>query len=77
MAKAPTAAPLSNYMIDENTTASVEGEHLVLRINISEQARNAAPPSKSGKLHLVANSGGWSKLPLFGLRLNLGLGFAK
>lgn len=44
-----------------NVQATVEGNTLVLRVDISDEAKAKAPYSKSGKTKLVASSGGFQK----------------
>lgn len=51
---------------------SIKGDKLVIEVDISAKALKAAPPSKSGKTRLVANTGGFQ--PVDGnskIKLNL------
>lgn len=41
-----------------NIVTTVEGDELVVRINMSQDAINAAPPSSSGKTVLVGTTSG-------------------
>lgn len=40
-----------------NVTHTVEGNTLIIRVNVGPDAINAAPPSTSGKTHLVGSTG--------------------
>jgi ATP-dependent protease Clp ATPase subunit len=46
-----------------NVTHEVRGDKLVVTIDISQSSINAAPPSSSGKTHLVATTGGAVSVP--------------
>jgi hypothetical protein len=43
--------------IMHNVTHTVEGDTLVIRVKVGPDAINAAPPSTTGKTHLVASTG--------------------
>lgn len=43
-----------------NVSGKIEGDKLVLTIDISKAARDAAGPSKSGKTKLIASTAGFT-----------------
>lgn len=58
----------------ENVMTEMQGDTLVLKINASAAARQAARPSSTGKTKVVATSGGNQPIPLpDGQMLYLGL----
>lgn len=67
-------ATMSKTLIGDNITAEVANGELVLRISIADPVVQAAPLSSSGKMRLVANSGGWQRIPGLPFKLNIGLG---
>ena len=46
-----------------NVEWKVEGDKLIVTIDISKESVEAAPPSASGKTHLVASTGSAMPLP--------------
>lgn len=48
----------------------IEGDKLVLTIDISKAAREAASPSKSGKTVLLASTGGFTRFGDVSVSLN-------
>lgn len=46
-----------------NVTHTVKGDKLVIEVDISAKAIAAAPPSSSGKTHLVGTTGGALPVP--------------
>ena len=46
-----------------NVECKVEGDKLIVTIDISKEAVEAAPPSASGKTYLVASTGSAMPLP--------------
>ena len=44
----------------KNVNAKVQGDKLIIEIDVSKAALEAAEASKSGKTHIVATTGGFS-----------------
>lgn len=71
MAKEIQATPIF-VPFGHGIQAAVVGDHLVLHINISEQARKTAPLSSTHKSYLLGNSGGMVMVPgLDGFKANV------
>jgi hypothetical protein len=56
-----------------NVSHEVKGDKLIITIDVSQQSIDAAPPSSSGKTHLVGTTGGAVSVPT---KHALGLTFA-
>jgi len=54
----------------KNVSAKVVGDKLVIEIDISKAALDAAEASKSGKTHIVASTGGFTGYGPVKLSLN-------
>ena len=70
----PSLPMLKPTAFGDNIMARMEGGKLILEIDVTPEVTDAAPPSSSGKLCLIANSSGWQKIPGTKFKLNLGLG---
>lgn len=46
-----------------NVSYKIEGDQLVITVDIGKKAIEAAPPSSSGKTHLVGTTGGAQSVP--------------
>lgn len=44
----------------KNVSAKIEGDKLVITLDISKAARDSAEPSKSGKTKVLATTGGFT-----------------
>lgn len=53
-----------------NVHGEIKGDKLILTIDVSEAARKAAQPSKSGKTRVVATTSGFSRFGDVGVSLN-------
>jgi len=51
-------------------TGEIKGDKLVLTIDVSEAARKAAEPSKSGKTLVIASTRGFTRFGDIGVSLN-------
>ena len=70
----PSLAAIKATSVGDNITVSMEGGKLTITIDTTPETVDAAPPSKSGKLRLISNSGGWMRLPGTNFKMNLCLG---
>lgn len=53
-----------------NVTAKIEGDFLVIRVNVGKDARAKSEPSKSGKTKVLASTSGFVRFEDIGLSLN-------
>ena len=53
-----------------NVVVTRKGDKLVIEVDISEAARKAAEPSKSGKTKVLASTHGFTSIEGVGLSLN-------
>jgi len=51
-------------------TGKMEGDKLILTIDVSKAARDAAAPSKSGKTCILATTGGFTRFGDVSVSLN-------
>lgn len=54
-----------------NVSTKVEGDKLVITIDVSKAAREGAEPSKSGKTKVLATTSGFTRIGDVGLSLNV------
>lgn len=54
----------------KNVSAKIEGDKLVITIDVSKAALEAAEPSKSGKTKVLASTGGFTGYGAVKLSLN-------